>query len=183
MLKMIEKLTKLRQEDKNKFEATKFVQERIDLYFDENSKNIVRIDAEHNTTGRQLSGSLITYSTIVLGLTSLVLGQEAIRSRLNGYQKSFLFAGIVLLFLSILSGALEQWDSMRMYRKLAGLYARANSEVPILELESSKKLHGFKNELFKDVDTTSNSRGLILQVSFLSLGSVLFLILFATILF
>lgn len=183
MIKLIEKLTIIRKEDVDKFEATKFTQERIDLYFDENNSNIARIDAEHNATGRHLSGHLITYATIVIGLTSLVVGQENIRSQLNLYQKSFLFVGAIFLFLSILGGALEQWDSMVMYKTLSRLYVRANVEVPLMKMESTKELQEFKNGLFKGIKTTSNSRGLIAQVGLLSIGSVLYLILFATILY
>lgn len=183
MLKLIEKLAQKRKENPDLYEATRFVQERVDLYFEENSSNIRRSDSEHNATGRGLSGHLITYATIVIGLVTLVFSQENLLNSLNGYQKGFLLAGLVALFLSLLAGALEQWDAMQQYKLIASLYSKANKEAPLNKVESLEELHEFRNDLFKNISSTSRSRGLISQIFFLTLGSILYLILFTTVLF
>ncbi len=183
MLKMIENLAKTRKEDQDFFEATKFVQERIDLYYKENNANILRADAEHNETGRKFSGQLITYSTIIFGLISLVFSQDSVISSLDGYQKGFLFVGLISLFVSLICGSLEQWDAMQHYKKIASLYSKANSEAPVLEARTVKDLHTFKNGLFQDISNSSRSRGLICQLLFLSLATIVYLILLATIVF
>lgn len=183
-MKIVNKLAGVRKEKgQDFFEATRFVQERIDLYFKENTANIIRIDSEHNQTARILSGHLITYSTVVIGLVSLVLSQEKLLNILDDYQKSFLFAGLVLLFMSLLAGALELWDATQHFKKIALLYAKANKEAPVSKIESITELHEFKNSLFKDSPEASKSRGLFFQISLLSTGSILFLIVFATIIF
>lgn len=183
MLKMIEKFAQIRKEKPDFFEATKFVQERIDLYVEENVKNIQRVDAEHNETGRSLSGQLITFSTLAVGLTSLVFAQNKLLQNLDGYQKSFLYVGLVSFFFSILAGALEHWDAMKHFKNVASLYSRANTEAPIETAQTIKDLHDFRSSLLKDYPTSSRSRGLIAQVALLSLGAILYLILFATIIF
>jgi hypothetical protein len=180
---MIKRLAETKKKDPDFYEATKFVQERIDLFYEENNRNILRADTEHNETGRRLSGNLITYATVLIGLVTLIMGQNDLLNNLNGYQKGILLSGLVLLFSSLVGGAIEHWDAMQHYKLVADLYSRANKEAPMDTVETVKDLHIFKNELFKDYKRTSRSRGLVIQFSSLGLGAILYFILFTTVLF
>jgi len=180
---MIKKLAETRRKDPDLYDATRFVQERVDLFYEENNTNILRADTEHNETGRKLSGNLITYATVIIGLVTLIIGQNALLDSLNGYQKGFLLAGLTFLFSSLVGGAIEHWDAMQHYKSVANLYSRANKEVPLSTAQTMKDIHVFRNELFKDYKKTSKSRGLIIQLVSLGVGAVLYFILFTTILF
>jgi hypothetical protein len=183
MLGMIKKLAETRKKDPDFYDATRFVQERVDLFYEENNSNILRADTEHNETGRKLSGNLITYATVIIGLVTLIMGQKDLLNSLSGYQKGFLLAGLVFLFSSLVGGALEHWDAMQHYKSVASLYSRANKEAPLNTAETMKDLHVFRNELFKDYKRTSRSRGLITQFVSLGVGAILYFVLFTTILF
>lgn len=147
-------------------------------FWEESHQAVIRLDAEANNTGRDLSARLITFSTLMITLTAFFLGQEDIE--LNSWQKGLLTAGLTVLLISMGFGIAEYFMVINFFKKSALKHIEVIDTAPIGS--SLAELHKHRAKKLKELPRESSKWMIYGQVSTIFLGVALYLVLIFTIL-